>query len=321
MTPVLSLDGVSHTLSVYGVANSVFASGTNVYVAGQVHTNSIGDNYDPMYWLDGVVKTLPSVSGFLNNESKDIFVANGDVHVVGNGGATYHDIPDKAIYWKNGDPLVLPEPDPDTIQSKASAKSIFVNGSDVYIVGTQKGNYGTNAICWSNGIPTILSGTPGFPFVEATDVAVSGADVYVSGNQQPGSPGGVPIYYYNGLVWKNGVPQLLSSIEANSRAATTAIFISGNDVYISGFQVSYNGVSTTFKALYWKNGVPVALPPLATGTNYGASSIFVVGNDIHIVGWVDDDSITFSTKGVYWKNGVVSELKGFSQVNSIFVRN
>src|SRR5580692_11767920 len=80
--------------------------------------------------------------------------------------------------------------------------------------------------------------------------------------------------------WKNGVVTNLTSglLEYSGTTivnypTTTGIFVSGNDVYLSGLR-GYT------QALYWKNGTPVFLTTQQT-TGAAANAIFVSGSDVY----------------------------------------
>jgi hypothetical protein len=68
--------------------------------------------------------------------------------------------------------------------------------------------------------------------------------------------------------------------------------VSGNDVYVTGFQERASG---NYKAIYWKNGSPVVLSDTSVGAI--AYGIAVSGTDVYVSGTVGD-MIT------YWKNGI-----------------
>ena len=95
--------------------------------------------------------------------------------------------------------------------------------------------------------------------------ASAGPDVYVVGNLN--GPG----YWKNGS-FVNLFPDTLT---------TTAIFVSGNDVYVAGFvRTRTTGISSA--ALYWKND---SLIMLTDGSDLAVTtSIFVSGNDVYVAG-------------------------------------
>ncbi|MBS1669374.1 MAG: hypothetical protein JST58_18530 [Bacteroidetes bacterium] len=119
----------------------------------------------------------------------------------------------------------------------------------------------------------------------------------------PGNSGTVYAVGYesNGTVtvakyWKDNVAVNLTDGTKNAQA--TGIFISGNDVYISGFEVNSNGIDV---AKYWKNGQAVIL---SDGTNNEiAYGIAVSGNDVFVLGTIFSNN--GSTRKVReWVNGV-----------------
>ena len=77
------------------------------------------------------------------------------------------------MFWKNGKPTVLTVKDGS---ENAAARSVYVVGNDVYIVGWDD----KSAILWKNGEPTALTDDKNNTAV-ANSVFVDGADVYVAG--------------------------------------------------------------------------------------------------------------------------------------------
>ena len=113
--------------------------------------------------------------------------------------------------------------------------------------------------------------------------------VYVTGIDSTGINHSVAKY------WKNGIPILLT--EGSGNESTTALTISGNDIYVTG-----NGIDPITRnsvAKYWKNGRPVKL---TNGTsNAFTFSIAVSGNDVYVAGIESGTNGNFIAK--YWKNG------------------
>jgi hypothetical protein len=100
-------------------------------------------------------------------------------------------------------------------------------------------------------------------------------------------------------------------------AEANAIFISGNDVYVAGYEAVPNSNSV---AKYWKNGVPVTLSDGSTGTSL--TGICVSGTDVYSCGAVYTPG-SASSSAIYWKNGNMVNLKGpnttFSRASGITV--
>ena len=121
-------------------------------------------------------------------------------------------------------------------------------------------------------------------------------------NPTPGNSGSVYAVGYesNGTVtvakyWKDNVAVNLTDGTRNAQAS--GIYISGSDVYISGFEMNASGIQV---AKYWKNGTEVVL---SDGTrNELAYAIAVSGNNVFVLG----DLYSADTKTVYtreWVNG------------------
>jgi len=192
--------------------NSIYVSGTDVYVSG-------GSFWQPAhagYWKNGVRVDLTGSlsytasngsSGFPNTTS--LFVAGSDVYVTGYE-ATSLTAP-VAIYWKNGASHFLST---DSING-SQATSVFVSGGDVYIAGWQNINGYSRATVWKNGIATTL--TSGSTSSSANAVRVSGSDVYVAGSQWV-APG-----HYVAVYWKNGIPVTLTDGSTNAIAFSIQI--------------------------------------------------------------------------------------------------
>src|ERR1017187_3829195 len=144
-----------------------------------------------------------------------------DVYVAGVENNGLFDI---AKYWKNGIPVNLSDG-----YYQASANSIIVSGSDVYVAGWLRNGIDGKAIAvyWKNGIPVNL--TDGSHETYATSIAVSGNDVYVAGTQN--DTGSIAKY------WKNG--SLVNLTDLFGGNVATSIAVSGTDVYVSGNSGGY----------------------------------------------------------------------------------
>jgi len=231
-------------------AMSIFVDGSDVYVAGW-------DGGVAEYWKNGVAIPLTSFNGSNGAEAWAIAVSEGDVYVAGwqyvttqvNPTTTYTG--PVAMLWKNGVPTALSDP-----LGVGITQSIFLSGGDIYIAGNScpaaqppPPPPGCNqATFWKNGTPTVLTDqTP----TGATSVAVSGADVYVVGNQDLGQGAAIADF------WKDGSLTLLTS---GGPTAANAVVVSGSDVYVAGANI----VGGIEMAGYWKNG---AFTPVTNGTH------------------------------------------------------
>jgi hypothetical protein len=205
-----------------------------------------------------------------------------------------------AMYWKNGAAFPLTN---DT--QSAIADGIAVSGSDVYVVGQQRGPTGhLLAMLWKNGVATAL--TDGTKDGYANGVFVSGADIYVCGDEIGEDASGNPSFAAE--YWKNGVPTVLSNSSEGEGA--NAIFVSGSDVYVAGVQnettQTPSGSSTYQVATYWKDG---AASYLTNGTASAvAFSIFVSGNDVFVSGYNCLLDASGCERAAYWKNGALIQL-------------
>jgi hypothetical protein len=215
--------------------------------------------------------------------------------------------------------------------------------ADVYVVGWESNGTVQVARLWKNGSAYALSdGTKG---AIATDVAVSGDDVYVSGGVDGASGADVATYWKNGrsfsltdgtvqafgeaiavagsdvyvagyegnvaMLWKNGVPAPLT--DGNYDANALAVTVAGGDVYVAGYEVAPvpvapSTISWNGVAKLWKNGVPTAL---SSGSQDAvAEALAVVGSDVHAAGWEARDNPPFGSilVATMWKNGVATAL-------------
>lgn len=117
---------------------------------------------------------------------------------------------------------------------------------------------------------------------DVTGIAVSGENVYVSGNayvQLGEFFRTAPIY------WKNGEYNIITTPEKSDECTTKSLTIAGNDIYIAG---RYGGNSYGSKACFWKNGIAETLT--VPGQYYNASSassLAVNGNDVYVAGNIE----------------------------------
>ena len=232
------------------IANSVFVSGSDVYVAGYV-LNTAGTGAIAKLWKNGVATDL--TTGTTIAKTYCVFVSGTDVYVAG---MEFTPAGEKiAKYWKNGVATSL------TLTGFAEAQSIFVSGTDVYVAGFEQVGTYDNARLWKNGVSVPLPINAAFAST-ANDLVVSGSDVYVTGLEYSGTTTSTCA----AKLWKNGVA---SALPALTPSIGNGIAIKGSDVYVSGQE--YNG--SIYIAKLWKNGVPISLSPGTTGSV--ATGIFV----------------------------------------------
>lgn len=116
-----------------GIVSEIFVSDHSVYVAGQAY----GKDKTPiaLYWQNTQPVTL--TDGSHGASATGIYVLDNDVYVCGVSNS-------KAVYWKNGEEIVL--------SNGLNASSIKVLNGHVYVAGcdNQWAKY------WDNGIPHVF---------------------------------------------------------------------------------------------------------------------------------------------------------------------
>jgi hypothetical protein len=264
-------------------AQSVFVSGTDVYVCGTQYPLAAGSPLSKAkFWKNGIETnlTLGNTTAYANA----IFVSGNDIYVAGyESNNTNGDF--QAKLWKNGVASIL--------SNGVEAKSVYVSGADVYVAGV---GINSAVYIWKNGIATLLSPSGG----ESNSVFVSGTDVYVAG--KAGGVGGARI-------WKNGIETILSNIFYSS---ANSVFVSGTDVYVAGQETNSAGRVT---AKLWKNGIA---SNLSSGTTFAyANSVFLFGTDVYVGGFEETNAVPKIAK--IWRNGLSTNLPG-SVVSSVFVK-
>ncbi len=208
----------------------------------------------------------------------DIYVAGATVNVAADAGL--------AAYWKNGALIML-----ENGTQNSLARAIVVSNGDVYVAGF----YGSKPCYWKNGTRIMLDCTYDvFNEGEALAIAVKNDIVYITGNLTNPNIGSRACY------WKNEELIILGTQSSTSKD----IFLSGDDIYISGSQAG--------QVCYWKNGEIIML-----NTGVKTYSIFIQNEDVFVLG-------TTSSQMGYWKNGVFTALAPKdigSSVQDLFVIN
>jgi hypothetical protein len=167
-----------------GYLSSVFATGSDIYVAG---SDSVGD---AVYWKNQTMHIVeqgnyPTYSSGPGPSVSCLFVSGTDVYL---GGI---DAGDTAVYWKNG--LATP------VVGSTGIISLFVSGGDLYFTGYLIHSGTPAPAYWKNGVEHDLP-LNGAAYGNANSILVSGTDVYVTGQTSLGA-----------VYWKNGVEIILSS--------------------------------------------------------------------------------------------------------------
>ena len=128
------------------------------------------------------------------------------------------------------------------------------------------------------------------------------SDVYIAGY----TSGTAVNWRFAATYWKNGVPVYLSS--GINEAKAVQIAVSGNDVYVVGYENTAPSAPNKKRAVVWKNGIPTYL---TSGINSEAEArdIKIVGNDVYIAGYEEETS-TWRKKAKIWVNGVGNYIAG-----------
>jgi hypothetical protein len=110
-------------------------------------------------------------------------------------------------------------------------------------------------------------------------------------------------------LWKNGIKTPLIDLSGN--ASGNSVFVSGNDVYVAGFDDKV--------AKLWKNGVATNLTN-GSGAS-AANSVYVSGGDVYVAGYENISGIDVAK---IWKNGSpisLSEGAWGARANSVCLVN
>lgn len=289
---------------------------TNVYVSGIQVTGGINQG---VVWKNGSV-TRNELNSNRHYYAHSIAVSGNDVYTTGyestvNGGGRAHVWKNSALQYSLGD-------------ASSIGNGIAVSGNDIYVAGgVLETQTLRRSVVWKNadaaGYTILASASSG---IEAKNVAVSGTDVYVCGQDVTASGviariwkngvamtlnnaancyinditiDGADVYAigdtFNGSIrlWKNGIS---SDITSPNSLYCTAIVVSNNDIYIAGREVA-SGKGT---AKYWKNGVAVTLGDGIR--NSYATGLAIKGTDIYACG-AEEGAGNASDYATIWKNG------------------
>ncbi len=273
------------------VLTSVYVSGSDVYVCGNIQNTSTG-KFTVAYWKNGSEVDLAKGSAFVTLATS-ICVSGNDVYVSGNDSTLL------LKYWKNGNSVNLLNQN----FPYATTSAIYVSGSNVYVTGFYYTSFILPSVgdYWKNGIEVKLNTTnTGTGISNILPIYVSGNDVYVAGTQLT----------YNAthdttkdqaVYWKNGVKVDLGQVDDGS--STSGIYVSGNDVYVSG-----NGDEDS--SFYWKNGNITTLTPAQNAI----AAITGDGPNIYFLGIAVESNV-----GIwgYWINGTFVNIPSNIALNNL----
>jgi hypothetical protein len=235
-------NGLRTVLDPAGLAQGIAVSGSDVYVGGGVFKGNLA-----ALWKNGVEEDLTDTTAWAYTP----VLSGADVYVPGYIGS-WGGQP-KAVYWKNGQPVIL-----DSTEW-AIATGMAVNESDVYVLGFVGGSVVDSSVVWKND--QVLAGANSTFDQPYNQILVSGGNIYVAGSRVD-SAGNVWAAY-----WKNGVMDTLANYPGTTISDARSIVIAGSDVYVAGVAV-VNGVSW---AVFWKNSAEAA--PSRNGAIFGAAVV------------------------------------------------
>jgi len=281
-------DGIAAVFDSSANPTDIYVTGTDVYVSGR--KNSRG-----MYWKNGSPSQLVNDPAYSFVEASSIFVAGSDIHVAGfaQNGTTFRT---QAFYWKNNTPVAL---NAGANAEDAYAQSVFVNGNDTYVAGYKTIIGGGNAvILWKNGVASEITSSATASFGNVC-LYVSSNDVYVICYEYE-APNWEQI-----RVWKNNIP--VSFPSAALGAVPYNLFVSGSDIFISGFEREGTPVNANSVAKCWKNGTSVISVNSANGSDI-IRGLYVDGNDVYTAGTIGTTYALLTP--AMWKNGNEYTLTG-----------
>jgi hypothetical protein len=284
---------------VRSLAKSIYVEGNNIHVVG--NTLDANNKEIAAYWKNQKFQPLSikkdKYGNIENSSANGVEISNGNVFIF-----PYQPGTDKNYYYlKNGQEMNFPNfVYPGNINDRVH----FVAGDDIYLA-----NYTDEAAYWKNGVKVSLDNTMHHPnTVQVSSIFVSGGDVYVSGYKSYAGTGS-GTNRQMALYWKNGQEVILSTGSGRfGTRSTSSIFVSGNDVYVSG--MSQNPNTGESIAVYWKNGQEVVLAKGPTFTRTFAIS--VAGNEVYVAG-------ENASRKVYWKNGQEINLPNCSDLRSMML--
>lgn len=223
----------------YEDAQSVFADGDDIYVAGSYILASNEKERIGVVWKNG--EPIFLTDGTYNTVFTSMYVANGDVYVVG-----YQTVNKKNISkcWKNGKEILSSSPDVLSYFNR-----VYVEEQDVYVAGYSDDLSERKLKLWKNGVLSNLSS--GDPLIRSTGLAVENGVSYLAGYRQMGKNN-------EPLLFKGGEEQNLERLEGDGQLRVVGLKVYDGNTIVLGI----NQGPESAQSILWVNGSRVSLKAL-----------------------------------------------------------
>ncbi|MCL1908936.1 MAG: Ig-like domain-containing protein [Holophagaceae bacterium] len=233
----LSSSGPCEAVSVYV---SEIGGKQDVYVAG-FEEDASGKAVAAVWHGDDIPWYLSRVNG--DARANSIFVSGG---VVYSAGHETNDDFSYAMVWKNREPFTL---NGGFTASSASARSIFVVGSDIYVAGWKKdadAEGGYIAVVWINGRETEL----GHGMANSIHVAGNG-QIYVAGYRVNSQKISVASLWTGTKAADNAYSNSHRPLaDGGTRSVANSVGLLGNEYYVVGYETNQDEEQV---AMVWKD--------------------------------------------------------------------
>ncbi len=161
-------------------------------------------------------------------------------------------------------------------------------------------DYKYYAWTWKQGDATVtdLPMPAGAVSCWASQMTVSGGDIYIAGNYTDTNGKAIPGYWKNNTFVTLPLP---SGVGSTQNAYCNAIVVSGGKVHASG----YYGVfwrAEESRAIYWVDGTPSLLPLHEDYSLSQSKNMVLSGGSVYIGGEARLKSDPNRTRGCYWKD-------------------
>ncbi|WP_299434571.1 hypothetical protein [uncultured Aquimarina sp.] len=240
-------NGIKNSISIVdyniGINDIWVAENGDIHIVG--YEQYANFNSAAIHWKNGI-KTVLTNSNSTGGSATEIFIKNNTVYIAGT--ETENGLR-RAVYWKNGAKVVLPI---STNAMRSSCNSIYVtDDDDIYTGGHEDepglgSGIGQAACYWKNNDQVVL--TDGSKDTFISDIIVTDK-IYMSGFELFDFSANS----YNALYFENTTKFTLTT---GQDAATRATYVSGNDVYVVGYEENSNGI---YDACYWENGIKTVI--------------------------------------------------------------